>query len=220
MWFAKLSNIPLELRTVRLDRGEHKSEQFLKISPEGKVPVLVDNDLTLIESQAIVHYLRRKYNVCDLYPESQLQLIAKVDSYLAWHNNHFRPGVATYGFTFIGPRSFGVTMTSEQVEKAKRNCHKVIQTLNQYWLASDDSSFIGGSPKATIADIFAYSELAQLLVLLDGPSSQKLSQKQYFDEFAHVKKWLARMEQLNDYDSVHKVLYHVVSRWKATDSKL
>jgi glutathione S-transferase len=46
---------------VNLAAGEHHGLEFLKINPAGKVPVLVDDDLVLTESVAIVLYLTEKY---------------------------------------------------------------------------------------------------------------------------------------------------------------
>jgi glutathione S-transferase len=50
--------------TVNMLAGEHRSPEFLKLNPAGKLPVLVDDDLVLTESVAIVLYL------ADKYPES------------------------------------------------------------------------------------------------------------------------------------------------------
>jgi glutathione S-transferase len=46
--------------------GENRTPEFLKLNPAGKIPVLVDGDLVLSESVAIVLYL------ADKYPEKQL----------------------------------------------------------------------------------------------------------------------------------------------------
>ena len=44
-----------------------KKPEFLKINPNGRIPTLVDGDLTLWESMAINLYLARTYGG-DLYP--------------------------------------------------------------------------------------------------------------------------------------------------------
>jgi len=46
-----------------------KSEQYLAVNPNGRIPTLVDGDLVLFESMAINLYLAKKYGG-DLYPES------------------------------------------------------------------------------------------------------------------------------------------------------
>jgi len=53
---------------VNLPAGEHQRPQFLRINPAGKLPVLVDGDLVLTESVAIVLYLAEKYSDKGLLP--------------------------------------------------------------------------------------------------------------------------------------------------------
>jgi glutathione S-transferase len=60
-WTLQELGVPFEAVTVNLPAGEHKSPAFLKVNPAGRVPVLVDGDLTLTESIAIVLYLGEKY---------------------------------------------------------------------------------------------------------------------------------------------------------------
>src|SRR4029077_6127454 len=54
--------------TVNLVAGEHRRPEFLKINPAGKLPVLVDGDLVLTESVAIVLYLAEKHPDQGLLP--------------------------------------------------------------------------------------------------------------------------------------------------------
>ena len=49
---------------INLEQKEQFSENFSKISPSNKIPVIVDNDnnQTVFESGAILLYLAQKYN--------------------------------------------------------------------------------------------------------------------------------------------------------------
>src|ERR1700758_1671926 len=49
-----------ELVPVDLSKGEQKAPAFSAVNPFGRVPVLVDGDLTLPESHAILAYLGEK----------------------------------------------------------------------------------------------------------------------------------------------------------------
>lgn len=54
--------VPHEIVPVDLDAGAHKSEEFLKINPLGQVPVMVDGNVTLRDSHAVLAYLAFKYD--------------------------------------------------------------------------------------------------------------------------------------------------------------
>lgn len=49
--------IPFELREVDRANNEHKSPAYLKLNPNGLIPVLVDGDLVLYETAAILMHL-------------------------------------------------------------------------------------------------------------------------------------------------------------------
>src|SRR5260370_12034993 len=57
-----LGELGLECEMVPLDlaKGEQRKPEFLAINPFGRVPVLVDGDLTLWDSQVILAYLGEK----------------------------------------------------------------------------------------------------------------------------------------------------------------
>jgi glutathione S-transferase len=50
-----------EWKRLQFDAKELKSEAFLSINPRGKVPALVDEEVTVYESNAIVEYLEERY---------------------------------------------------------------------------------------------------------------------------------------------------------------
>jgi glutathione S-transferase len=59
-WVLQELGEEFEAVTVNLVAGDHRDPQFLKINPAGRVPVLVDGDLTITESVAIVLYLAER----------------------------------------------------------------------------------------------------------------------------------------------------------------
>lgn len=60
-WMLQELGVDFEAVTVNLQRGEHHEPSFLELNPAARVPVLVDGDLILSESVAIVLYLAEKY---------------------------------------------------------------------------------------------------------------------------------------------------------------
>ena len=67
-WTLQELGVDFEPIRVNLPAGEHQRLEFLKINPAGKIPVLVDGDLVLTESVAIVLYLAEKYSDKGLLP--------------------------------------------------------------------------------------------------------------------------------------------------------
>jgi len=67
-WLLQELKVPFEGIKLQLFKGEHKTPEFLKINPYGRVPVLVDDDLVLSESIAICLYLADKYADKELIP--------------------------------------------------------------------------------------------------------------------------------------------------------
>lgn len=61
LWTLEEAGVPYELKNVDMRSKEHKTEAFLKINPNGKVPALTDGSFTLFESMAINSYIAEKY---------------------------------------------------------------------------------------------------------------------------------------------------------------
>lgn len=61
--FWTLEEVGVEYSNTAIDfkAKEHKSEAFLQINPNGKIPALTDGDYTIWESMAINMYLCEKY---------------------------------------------------------------------------------------------------------------------------------------------------------------
>lgn len=61
IWTLEEAGIAYTLKDVDMKNKEHKSEAYLKINPMGKVPAMIDGDVTLFESMAINYYIAEKY---------------------------------------------------------------------------------------------------------------------------------------------------------------
>jgi glutathione S-transferase len=85
--------VQLELVLVDLAKGEQKSPDFLRLNPNGRVPVLDDDGFILNESHAIMAYLAVRTPGQTLYPAAP-QPRADVNRWLFWSAQHWQPAVS------------------------------------------------------------------------------------------------------------------------------
>lgn len=60
-WMLEELNLPYEAVKINMREKEHKSETYLKLNPNGKVPCLTEGEFVIWESVAINNYLAEKY---------------------------------------------------------------------------------------------------------------------------------------------------------------
>ncbi len=64
-----LKNIPYDIKPINLRSAEHKSDPFLKLNPQGLVPVVdFEEDGLLTQTPAIIEYLDEKWPDNPLFP--------------------------------------------------------------------------------------------------------------------------------------------------------
>ncbi len=73
LWALRELDVEFEFVPVNLLAGEHMQPEFLRLNPAHKVPVLVDGDVVVTESAAIVLYLAEKYRDKGLLPADLAQ---------------------------------------------------------------------------------------------------------------------------------------------------
>jgi len=61
IWLLEEMGLPYKLRPVDLLAGVENDPEFLSINPGGFIPALVDGDVTMVESIAIMEYLLARY---------------------------------------------------------------------------------------------------------------------------------------------------------------
>lgn len=61
VWLLEEIGLPYELERFTLGQKEMRGPEYARINPNGRVPTLVDGDITITESTAIAQYLVAKY---------------------------------------------------------------------------------------------------------------------------------------------------------------
>ena len=100
--------VDYEVHSINITQGDQNSPAFLKISPNNKIPAIIDRDngMSLMESGAIIFYLAEKYG--KFLPKDSIAR-AEVNEWLMWqmggfgpilgqahHFLHFNPGKSDY----------------------------------------------------------------------------------------------------------------------------
>lgn len=84
-WALEELGVPYEYVELDAKKLEHRTPQHLTINPHGKVPGLVDGELNLFESGAILLYLGDKYGVeRQLWPAGAGQSHADAVCWIVW----------------------------------------------------------------------------------------------------------------------------------------
>jgi glutathione S-transferase/GST-like protein len=80
--------LPYELKVVNILKDEQSDPAFLAISPNRRIPALVDGEVTIFESGAILQYLGRKSGL--FYPQAEVDR-TQVDAWLFWQMSGLGP---------------------------------------------------------------------------------------------------------------------------------
>ncbi len=162
-WMLQELGVDFESITVNLAAGEHHRPDFLKINPAGKLPVLVDDDLVLTESVAILLYLAEKYPHKGLLP-IDIKLRSQVYRWLLFTATELeQPLWRIARHTSLYPEHLRLTA---EVSLARQDFTDIVAVLEEHM---QGCQFIVGDT-VTIADfVCAYTlDWANLVGLLDG----------------------------------------------------
>ena len=93
--------LPFELQRVDRSVNAHKSPAYLKLNPNGLIPVLVDGDLVLYETAAICLHLADTHPATQLMPALGTPERAQAYKWLMWLTNTVQATLIHY---FYGDR--------------------------------------------------------------------------------------------------------------------
>ncbi|XP_068558897.1 glutathione S-transferase theta-1a [Cebidichthys violaceus] len=159
--FAKAVGIPFEFKLVDLSKGQQYSEEFGKISPMRRVPVMKDESFVLTESTAILEYLVQKHpsSVADHWFPAELKQRARVNEYLSWQHMNLRAhGSKVFLLKALYPVIMDAEVPKEKMDAAVEDLNQSLKMLEEKFLQS--KPFIIGE-KISLADLVAIVEIMQ-----------------------------------------------------------
>ncbi len=183
-----LSFLGLEHESVHVDlmADEQHQAPFLAVNPRGEVPVLVDNEVVLRDSMAILVYLATQYDEHRQWLPTDNTDTASVMEWLAFAASWIQFGVFTaralvsFGISGNGlPHTFKGDLEEAHIRGTTSLTIMEKQLSGQNWLC-------GHTP--TLADVscFPYIALAPM-----GDVS--------LEPYPAVQAWIARFKQLPGY---------------------
>lgn len=172
--FLSLLNLKTDLVFVDLAKGEHKSAAFLARNRFGQVPVIDDQGVVLSDSNAILVYLAKKYDVSARWLPEAPEQAAKVQRWLSAAAGPLAAGPATARLITV----FGAPYPAEATIAKS---HALLQVLEAELQGS--AFLIGDHP--TIADVALYTYIAH------APEGNVA-----LSNYANVRAWLSRIEAL------------------------
>ncbi len=129
LWALNEIGLEFENIEISLKDRENKSEDYLKLNPNGKVPTLVDGEFVLWESSAINQYLAEKYK-----PEllgKNLEDKSLINQWSVWALIHLS---SQFSELFYGQRN---NLPEEALDKFRLAAALYLQILDDYLVDKD-----------------------------------------------------------------------------------
>lgn len=171
---AFLNILGLPFRYVDVNAELQKSDGFLALNPLGQIPVLVDGDLALADSTAILVYLASRYDGSGLWSPKAPEKAAQVQRWLSIASAELRFGPARARFLTLWGGTTSYTDAQALAERILRFMDGHL--ANRDWLAAE---------RPTIADIACYAYVAR------APEGGVP-----LDPYPAVRRWLERVEAI------------------------
>lgn len=151
-WLLEELGVQYERMPIDMKARQHKSPEYLRLNPNGKVPTLVDGDFVIWESMAINAYLAAKHN-SPLQGNSP-QEIGLIQQWSYWSILE----VQKHAIEWFIQAMFVPTEKKDPsiVEKARSALGPLMKVLDQ---ALDNKSYLAGD-RFTLADLHVASTVS------------------------------------------------------------
>jgi len=150
-----LMGVPFELVHVDYFKAEQKAPAYIAINPNASIPAMVDGDLILWESNAILQYAADKHGRSAVYP-TDLKTRADINRWLLWEAAAWFPSCYVYLVENCVKPLLGGAADPAVLDSQAPNFHKLAGILDARLKAHQ---WIAGTEVATIADIAVASPM-------------------------------------------------------------
>ena len=176
-------HLDLAIRHVNVYAGEGRTPEYLQINPTGKIPTLVDHDLVLSESNAILIYLAEAHGSFQLFSDIPAERAA-ITKWLFWESAHWQPALSSVLSGIVGhlllPQQIAEPETPPNWADAQ--LRPLLVRLDEHLR---DLSFLAGE-RPTIADFS-----------VGGMTTYFRAARFPFSEYPSLSAWHARLEELD-----------------------
>ncbi len=146
--------LPFELKLVDRANNAQKSPEYLKLNPNGLIPVLVDGDLVLYETAAICLHLTDTHPEFGLTPAVGTKERAQFYKWLMWLTNTFQPAIIMYFYTDRYTTSTDPAAIAQIKAKTQDRIGGMLKQLDDH-LAANGGPWMMGE-KFSVLDIYAF----------------------------------------------------------------
>ena len=175
---AKHLGVPLDLERVDIMKGEQQGAAFLAVNPNGMVPALVDGDLRLWESNAIMAYVAGKKDSA-LWPRSDARY--DIMRWQSWELAHFGPACSIFIAENMIKPMMGQEPDKTRLDEGRKELARFAGVLDAH--LTSRAYLVGDA--LTLADF-------SVAAVLGYASAAKIP----LGDYASVRKWLGRLDEI------------------------
>jgi len=180
--FSQL-NISFDAIQIDILKNESRTPAFLKMNPNGRVPVLQHNDRYLPESNAALWYLAKG---SQYLPDDEFEQ-AQVLQWMFFEQYSHEPNIATvrYWISILGAGD----QFSEQIEQKRPAGYAALDVMERHLITNN--YFVGGHYSIADIALYAYTHVAH-----EGGFD--------LSKYASINNWLNSVESQTNYVTMEK----------------
>ena len=176
---AKYLKSPVEFVAIDVGKGEHRTPRFKELNPNAKVPLLVDGEKVVWESNAIMCHLAKKAG-SNLWPQDERQ--TDVLRWLMWDATEFAPQTGTFYFEYIVKPRFNIgPPDAAEIIKATAGFRRYASVLEAHLRGR---SFL-------VAETLSVADFAVAITLPYADAAHIP-----LADFPEIRRWHARLNEL------------------------